>query len=139
MRTKGDTYIGRKSEAKMDVTSGAKYTGDGDVYVGKYSTADATLNLSNGGEFEAKSNFIVGADAGSVGKVNITNFTTKITTKKTTYIGQNGNGSMNITNGGTYKAIGNTSSGYGNVFIGTGFRLNKLTHHTRPRLTIPKL
>ncbi len=112
-------YIGHISGSTGEVTvdgSGSTWTINGDrLWVGRYG--NGTLNITDGGMVSNNSWGIIGGLSGSTGEVNVDGTNSTWTNSGSLTVGHEGNGTLNITGGGT---VSNSWSGIGTRFGGTG-------------------
>ncbi|MBN2579481.1 MAG: hypothetical protein JXB10_10855 [Pirellulales bacterium] len=117
-------YIGYNSGSTGTVTvdgAGSKWTNSNKLYVG-YSGI-GYLNITNGGNVPASTDGeYIGYSSGSTGTVTVDGAGSKWTYSDEFYVGYNGVGNLNITNGGyvsgkEYSYIGYNSGSTGTVTI----------------------
>ena len=121
-----DLYVGRRAAGSLNVSSGGSMQVDRNAFVGGFAgssgiatisgigsqlqvanTLDvgfaddsATLNVNNGATTTAGKWVIVGDQATADGVVNVDGTGSSISSTDSTFIGNNGKGTVNVTNGG---------------------------------------
>ena len=108
----GDSWIGRNAGSTGKVTvdgNGSTWTNapnsysdaSGSLYVG--NSGSGTLTISNGGKVSSGGYYgdSVGNNAGSTGSITITGSGSKWTSAENLFIGNQGNGTVTVSNGGT--------------------------------------
>jgi len=126
----GTVYLGNSSGTSgtlnisgTDIETGmvgSSLTASGTFYVG--NSGDGTLTISAGGFIDSGSTFYLGNSSGTMGSAIVTGNGSKITTTNYLYVGNSGDGSIAISDGGSVSAefdiyIGNSSSSVGIVTV----------------------
>ena len=121
--TRFSAYIGNNSSSTGTATVtgvGSTWPNNGYLYVGRYGSG--TLNVQAGGQVSNGYNGILGGYSGSTGTATITGTGSMWTNKSTLYIGDYGNGTLNVQAGGqvscnSYSYLGYDSSSAGTATI----------------------
>ncbi len=104
----GDATLGNQAGAKgfANVSNiNTLWTVDGDLTVG--NAGQGTLTLSNNGEVITTGDGILGSQAGSTGSATVTDAGTEWQINGELKVGDNGNGTMQVENGGFVSLAGN--------------------------------
>ncbi|MCF7687839.1 MAG: autotransporter-associated beta strand repeat-containing protein [Cephaloticoccus sp.] len=122
----GDTYVNGGSLG-IDGVNGA-ISDTTRIYVG--FSSDGTLSITNGGEVTPSSFVELGHSSGVTGTLNIEGANSQLTTGYYLDVGFDGNGTLNITNGGSlttssFARLGVNATGVGTGLVsGTGSEFN---------------
>lgn len=123
--------VGNQADGKGDVSvtgdGSAMTVGAGGMLVG--ASGEGSLAIKQGGKGVVGGNVLVGANAGSQGSVTVDGSGSSLTVKNDaglsvqTVVGNDGQGSLNVQNGGTFTSagdvtIGNKAGSVGTVTVG---------------------
>ena len=113
----GCGYIGKEAStvgvtgiATIDGTN-STWTANGDVYIG-CDDDYGTLAVTNGGSVTNTGDGFIGTDAGTIGIAAVGGANSTWTNSGNLYVGKEGNGTLNITDGG---AVSNTNGYIGDI------------------------
>ena len=105
VETTDELYVGKKAGSSGTVNlsgSDSSLTVDSDLYVGDDGTGE--LNISDGATVDANAYLYVGKDFGSSGTVNVSGSDSSLTVDSDLYVGYEGTGELNISDGATVDA-----------------------------------
>ena len=115
-------YIGGNADGAGTVNvdgADSSWTNSDELSVGRSATG--TLNITNGGTVSNFGNAFIGHNSGSTGTVTVSGAGSTWTNNVAVFVGADGNGTLNITNGGavsnTYGYIGVFSDGTGTTTV----------------------
>jgi fibronectin-binding autotransporter adhesin len=112
-------YIGNQSGSTGVVTvngTGSSWNYNSDLYVG-YS-GNGTLNITGGGAVSSSAFAHIGGNSGFTGVVTVDGTGSSWNNNSTLYVGDSGNGTLNITNGSVVAVGGSTLVGRESGFTG---------------------
>lgn len=113
-------FVGESAGSIGTVTvsgAGSQLTAAVDIDVG--AGGRGTLIVSNGGLASASANVFVGDDVGSVGSVTVSGAGSRLTANSGAYVGNNGAGTLTISDGGSVESIGRFFVGVSATATGT--------------------
>lgn len=118
-------YVGKEDGSIGTVTvdgAGSTWTNSDNIYVGFNGTGTGTLNITDGGNVSSSSHSHIGYFAGSTGSVTVDGPGSAWTNDDTLWIGEAGDGTLTIQNGGAVSStnqanIGAFSGSTGKVIV----------------------
>ncbi|WP_183269661.1 autotransporter outer membrane beta-barrel domain-containing protein [Buttiauxella sp. A111] len=113
----GDLLVGQAGYGELNITNGGKVSA-ANLYVGEWSTATGVITVTGGSQFET-ANAQLGLEHGSTGTVTVSGAGSSWNNTEHITVGSHGEGTLNISDGGTVTTGGDLYAGYYSDGTGT--------------------